>query len=799
MLYDNTTTWRAVVGDESAFIDHIKSVMNSVLDWRASKTGQTYSTERAEIIGIPSTVQALLPWIVQKHKSLTGSLNIGKLWNSPEFPLYNVLHRFPSVSDRTPVNLVGSDIELWVLDGAADIGWVKRPIKAMFNGSISTKTYRGAPVMILCRHKHYTPSRGLNADETIENTAKLIKTLVLEYCAYSAIGDTEVQAQETTPFVNPIGQTPPSFLDQYVKQDVFTEFKTFQVGVNDNHAGNILRLQRKTEELDSRTEIVPDLSARLRATERNVSSLESHTNTHDTLIENLAGTTRQHSGKIGNLEQFTNVLNTNLTGVQQTIGVIQGEQAETDREIQNLKRAQLDPNQFVSKSEVAELKRLQEELGRVDITSFATRTQLAQQQQSIESWGNGRFELKGQAGNLINAARSEITQETNLKVDGLSKRINSATLETASLRASVRQNLDGLTATLSATDTRLTNGLTNAKTELQTAINNRMPKPQAADGMFMVADNTASDKWRASHFSQSIFNLIKDNEYGYVLNGAGRITDGTGKGSFAYTSLAFNGSSGSFAIPTQSSDVYFFFGERIRLKEKVFKISLDSRLARPGSSSFWLCIRWFNSDGQMMTNILRIAESIRLQVSSLKYWVVAPSDAAYCEIGVSPAKNAPQMHFANIRVQFANDIPEEILWKITPSETYRPAELGEDRLWLNMQITTHNFITVSGIIHNPAAVPTGRQMVADSSWPLQLSAAEFGINTPFGGFYLLDSKGLKLGATFPLSPAFGLRLGGSYITPVDSRTFDFSKIARAGSPVPFRPLMGLNNNGQTGY
>ena len=139
MSYDYTTTWRAAVGDESAFIDHIKSVMNSVLDWRASKTGQTYSTERAEINGIPSTAQELLPWIVQKHKSLTASLNIGKLWNSPEFPLYNVLHRFPSVSDRTPVNLVGSDIELWVLDGAADIGWVKRPIKAMFNGSISTR------------------------------------------------------------------------------------------------------------------------------------------------------------------------------------------------------------------------------------------------------------------------------------------------------------------------------------------------------------------------------------------------------------------------------------------------------------------------------------------------------------------------------------------------------------------------------------------------------------------------------------------------------------------------------------
>ena len=653
--------------------------------------------------------------------------------------------------------------------------------------------------MILCRHKHYTPSRGLNADESIENTAKLIKTLVLEYCAFSAIGDTEVQAQETTPFINPIGQTPPSFLDQYVKQEVFTEFKTFQTGINDNHAGNILQLQRKTEELDSRTGIVPDLTARLRATERNVDSLESHLNTNDTLIENLAGTTRQHAGQIGNLKQFTNVLNTNLTAVQQTIGVIQGEQADTDREIQNLKRAQLDPNQFISKSEVAELKRLQEELGRVDITSFATRTQLSQQQQSIESWGNGRFELRGQAGNLINVARSEITQETNLKVDALLGRINSGALEMDSLRASVRQNLDGLSSTLSATDTRLSNGLTNVKTELQTAINNRMPKPQASDGMLMVADNTSSDKWRASHFSQSIFNLIKDNENGFVLNGTGRITDGAGRGSFAYTTLAFKGSSGSFAIPTQSSDVYFFLGERIRLKEKVFKISLDSKLARPGNSSYWLCIRWFNPDGQMLTNVLRNIESIRLQVDSIKHWIVAPSDAAYCEIGVSPAKNAPQMHFANIKVQFANDIPEEILWKITLAETYRPAELGEDRLWLNMQITTHNVVTTSGIIHNPAAVPTGRQMVATKQWPVQLTSAEFGINTPFGGLYLLDSNGLKMGATFPLSPAFGLRIGGSYVPPLDCRTFDFSGIAKAGVAINFRPLMGLNNNGQTGY
>lgn len=799
MSYDYTTTWRVAVGDEGAFIDHIKSVMNSVLDWRASKTGQTYSTERAEVAGMPSTAQQLLPWIVQKHQTLTASLNIGKLWNSPEFPLYNVLHRFPSVSDRTPVNLVGSDIELWVLDGAANIGWVKRPIKAMFNGSISTKQFRGAPVMILCRSKHYTVHRGLNENETIENTAKLIKTLVLEYCAYSAIGDTEVQAQETTPFVNPIGQTPPSFLDDYVKQTVFSDFKIASDETNRQQTDSINGLIRRVDNLDSRTTVVPDLEARLRSTERNVSGLQSHTDSHDRLIERLATETRQNASGIRTLGQRADILDSQQTSTTQTIGFVQAEQSEIKTDIQNLKRAQLDPNQFVQKTEVAELKRLQEELGRVDITSFATRTQLAQQQQAIESWGNGRFELKGQAGNLINAARSEITQETNLKVDALSARINRATLETASLRASVRQNLDSLSSTLSATDTRLTTGLNNAKTELQTAINNRMPKPQASDGMFMVADNAASDKWRASHFSQSIFNLIKDNEFGYVLNGAGRITDGAGKGSFAYTSLAFNGSSGSFAIPTQTSDVYFFLGERIRLKEKVFKFSLDSKLARPGSSSFWLCLRWFNADGQMLTNILRNVESIGFQPRSIKYWIVAPSDAAYCEIGVSPAKNAPQMHFANIKLQFANDIPEELLWKITLAETFRPSELGEDRLWLNVHVTTHNTITVSGIIHNPAAIPTGRQMVAASEWPVQLVSAEFGINTPFGGLYLLDSNGLRLGSTFPLSPAFGIRIGKSYTPTSEIRTFDYNKIAKATSPIPFRPLVGLNNNGQTGY
>lgn len=799
MSYDYTTTWRAVVGDEGAFIDHIKSVMNSVLDWRASKTGQTYGTERAEVAGMPSTVQQLLPWIVQKHQTLTNRLVIGNLWNSPEFPLYNVLHRFPSVSDRTPVNLVGSDIELWVLDGAANIGWVKRPIRAMFNGSISTKQFRGAPVMILCRAKHYTVHRGLNENETIENTAKLIKTLVLEYCAYSAIGDTEVQAQETTPFVNPIGQTPPSFLDDYVKQTVFSDFKISSDVTNRQQTDSINGLIRRVDNLDSRTTVVPDLEMRLRSTERNVSGLQSHTDSHDLLIERLATETRQNASGIQTLGQRADILDSQQTSTTQTIGFVQAEQSEIKTDIQNLKRAQFDPNQFVQKTEVAELKRLQEELGRVDVTSFATRTQLAQQQQSIESWGNGRFELKGQAGNLINAARNEITQETNLKVDALSKRINSATLETASLRASVRQNLDSLSSTLSATDTRLTNGLTNAKTELWAAINNRMPKPQASDGMLMVADNTASDKWRASHFSQSIFNLIKDNEYGYVLNGAGRISDGAGKGSFAYSTLSFNGSSGSFAIPTQTSDVYFFLGERIRLKERVFKIALDSKLARSGSSSFWLCIRWFNSDGQMMTNIMRNVESIGFQQRSIKYWIVAPSDANYCEIGVSPAKNAPQMHFANIKLQFANDIPEELLWKITLAETYRPSELGEDCLWLNMHVTTHNTITVSGIIHNPVAVPTGRQMVSASQWPAQITSAEFGINTPFGGFYLLDSNGLKLGAMFPLSPVFGLRIGGSYTPTLDIRTFDYSKIAKATSPIPLRPLMGLNNNRQTGY
>lgn len=799
MSYDYTTTWRAVVGDEGAFIDHIKSVMNSVLDWRASKTGQQYSTERAEVAGMPSTVQKLLPWIVQKHQTLTNRLVIGNLWNSPEFPLYNVLHRYPSVSDRTPVNLVGNDIELWVLDGAANIGWVKRPIRAMFNSSISTKQFRGAPVMILCRSKHYTVLRGLNENETIENTAKLIKTLVLEYCAYSAIGDAEVQAQETTPFVNPPKQTPPSFLDGYVKQTVFSDFKTASDETNRQQTDSINGLIRRVDGLDSRTTVVPDLEARLRSTEGNVSGLQSHTESHDRLIERLATETRQNASGIQTLDRRADILDFQQTSTTQTIGFVQAEQADIKTDVQNLKRSQLDPNQFVQKTEVAELKKLQEQLGRVDITSFATRTQLAQQQQSIESWGNQRFELRGQAGNLINTARSEITSETNLKVDALSGRINSATLETDKLRASVRQNLDSLSSTLSATDTRLTNGLTNAKTELQAAINNRMPKPQASDGMFMVADQTASDKWRASHFSQSIFNLIKDNEYGYVLNGAGRITDGAGKGSFAYTTLSVNGSSGSFAIPTQTSDVYFFLGERIRLKEKIFKLSLDSKMARPGSSSFWLCIRWFDADGRMMTNILRNVESIGYPVKSHKYWVVAPSDAAYCEIGVSPAKNAPQMHFANIKVQFANDIPEELLWKITLGETYRPVELGEDRLWLNMHVTTHNTITVSGIIHNPAAVPTGRQMVANTMWPAQLTSAEFGINTPFGGVYLLDSNGLKLGATFPLSPAFGLRIGGSYTPIIDIRTFDYSKIARATSPIPFRPLMGLNNNGQTGY
>lgn len=878
MSFDYTTTWRAVVGDERAFIDHIKSTMTAVLDWRASKTGQAYTTERAEIESMPSSVQSLLPWIVEKHKTRVNGLVIGKLWNSPEFPLYNVLHRYPSVSDRTPVNLIGSDIELWVLDGAVDIGWVKRPIKSMFNGSLSTKAFRGAPVMILCRSKHYTPKRGLNEDESIENTAKLIKTLVLEYCAYGAIGDQELQALDTSSFVNPVGRTPPSFLDAYVKQSVFSEFRTeTDTGIaNIQHA--VTSLSGDVEGIRSSTEGLGELKNQVAINKNNLFTLNTQVEYNSNQIASLENNDSETEKTLTRLKADVEGSKLITDSIRNEFSGIRSEQTVIKRDIAGLKASNLNPDDFVTKTsfwstveqmpttqgmrqeirqamddvkteaegkfatqqdlqnatvgfvsgadvdrkintasdsiksqveasyvkktEVADLKKLQEQLGKVDVSSFATRSHLAQQQQSMETWGNQRFELKGTAGNLINEARRGITAETDSKVSGLSTMINAVVKETDELRKTTRRNLDSLSSTVSAQDTRITNGLSNLKTELQNSIDRKMPNLSASDGMLVVADNSVNDKWKASHYSQSVDNLIKEREEGIILNGTGRMTDGTGRGGFDYSTIAFNGSSGSFSVAAnQPSERNIFFTDRIKLKEKIFKVSMDVRQTRVGTSTFQLNIRWFDRGGREMNRYLRKIQNITVAPSTIAEWVVAPSEAAFCEVGIVNRTNDAAMLFTNIKVQFAQDIPEEALWQFVLGEQYRPDGFGEDRIWINIQVTTHNTVNVTGVVNNAGLIPVGKSATALNAIAPPFAVPMFNLNSPFGGIYLVDQSGLSMRCTFNQPPPQGIRMGTSYKSPLDIRTHEFQRYANTNSPTPItrRPMVGLNNDGRTGY
>lgn len=839
MSFEYTTTWRAVVGDEGAFIGHIKSVMTAVLDWRASKTGQAYTTERAEIESMPSTVDQVLPWIVEKHKTRVNGLEIGKLWNSPEFPLYNVIHRYPSVSDRTPVNLIGSDIELWVLDGAVDIGWVKRPIKSMFNGSLSTKQYRGAPVMILCRSKHYVPKRGLTEDESIENKAKLIKTLILEYCAYGAIGDQELQALDTSRFVNPVGQTPPSFLDAYVKQIVFSEFKNeTEVGIT-NIQRAVTSLSGDVEGIRSSTEGLGELKNQVAINKNNIYTLNTQVEYNSNQIASLGVKDIETENTLTRLKSDVEGSKLVTDSIRNELSGIRSEQTEIKRDIEGLKASHLNPDDFVTKTsfwstveqmpttqgmrqeireavdgvtseteatyvkktEVAELKKLQEQLGKVDVSSFATRSQLAQQQQNIESWSNQRFELKGAAGNLINDAKRTITNETDTKVNGLSGRINAAVNETNELRKSMRQNLDSLSSTVSAQDTRITNGLSNLKTELQNSIDRKMPNLSASDGMLVVADNAVAEKWKASHYSLSVDNLIKEREEGFILNGTGRMTDGTGRGGFEYSTLAFNGSSGSFSVAAnQPSERNIFFTDRIKLKEKVFKVSMDVRQTRIGTSKFRLNIRWFTRSGVELSNYLRKEQSTTFGPSTISEWVVAPSEAEFCEVGIVNGTGNPVQLFTNIKVQFAQDIPEEILWQFVLGEQYRHEKFAETPIWINCYVTTHNTINIQGIINRADLVPVGAPFIGGTNLPAPLAVPYFNLNSPYGGLYPVQSgSGLSLEARFNIGPPQGLRMGTSFKSLNDIRHLPFNSYSKVGSPIAKRPMGGLNNNGLTGY
>lgn len=890
MSFDYTTTWRAIVGDEGAFIDHIKSTMTAVLDWRASKTGQSYTAERNEVASIPTSVTQLLSWITEKHKVRVNGLVIGKLWNSPEFPLYNVLHRYPTVGDRTPVNLVGSDIELWVLDGAADIGWVKRPIRSMFNGSLSTKAFRGAPVMILCRSKHYTPKRGLNENEAIENTAKLIKTLVLEYCAYGAIGDEELQALDTASFVNPVGQTPPSFLDAYVKQSDFSEFKTEAENGISNIQHAVTSLSGGVESIRSSTSGLDVLKKQVADNRQGLLTLNTQVEYNSNQIGELQVGLNENKDTLTRLKADVEGSKLTTDSIRNEFSGIRSEQTDIKREIRELKDSHLNPDDFVTKTsfwntveqmpttqgmrqeirqamddvqsevgenhytkqeadgkfatqrsidtkvteatsglasiavvdtkvraavqsvnegveasyvkktEVAELKKLQEQLGKVDVSSFATRSQLSQQQQNIEGWSNQRFEIKGAAANLIGDARRGITAETDSKVSGLSGRINAAVKETDELRKSTRQNLDSLSGTVSAMDTRLTQGIVNLRSETDTRIDNRMPKLSASDGMLMVADNAVTEKWKASHYSLSVDNLIRERDEGFILNGTGRMADGTARGGFDYSSIAFNGSSGSFSVMEgQTVEKNIFFTDRIRLKEKIFKVSMDVRQTRVGTSKFRLNIRWFTRSGVEMSNYLRKEQSMTVSPSTISEWVIAPSDAAFCEVGIVNGTGKPAQLFTNIKVQFAQDIPEEILWQFVLGEQYRHPKFAETPIWINCYILSQNTINVQGIVNRADLVPVGAPFMGTSALPAPLSTPYFNLESVYGGVNLVQDgdNGLKLEARFNSIPPQGLRMGTSFKSLIDIRHFPFNQYAQ-GSLVK-RPMVGLNNDGTTGY
>lgn len=458
-------------------------------------------------------------------------------------------------------------------------------------------------------------------------------------------------------------------------------------------------------------------------------------------------------------------------------------------------------SKYVKKTDVADLKKLQDQLGKVDITSFTTRSQLAQQQQNIEGWSNQRFELNGTAGNLINEAKRTITNETDTKVNGLLGRINAAVNETNELRKSMRQNLDSLSSTVSAQDTRITNGLSNLKTELQNSIDRKMPNLSASDGMLVVADNAVAEKWKASHYSLSVDNLIKEREEGFILNGTGRMADGTGRGGFDYSTLAFNGASGSFSVSAnQTSERNIFFTDRIRLKEKVFKVSMDVRQTRVGTSKFRLNIRWFTRSGVELSNYLRKEQTATVGPSTISEWVIAPSDADFCEVGIVNGTGDPVLLFTNIKVQFAKDIPEEILWQFVLGEQYRHEKFAETPIWINCYVTTHNTINAQGIVNRADLVPVGASFIGGTNLPAPLSVPYFNLNSPYGGMYPVQSgSGLSLEARFNIAPPQGLRMGTSFKSLNDIRHFPFNSYSKVGTPITKRPIVGLNNNGLTGY
>ena len=278
------------------------------------------------------------------------------------------------------------------------------------------------------------------------------------------------------------------------------------------------------------------------------------------------------------------------------------------------------------------------------------------------------------------------------------------------------------------------------------------------------------------------------------------MTDGTGRGGFDYSSIAFNNSSGSFSVAgNQSQERNIFFTDRIKLKEKIFKVSMDVRHTRTGTSKFRLNIRWFTRSGVEMSNYLRKEQSTAFSPSTVSEWVIAPSDAAFCEVGIVNGTGNPVQLFTNIKVQFASDIPEEILWQFVLGEQYRHPKFAETPIWINCYILTHNTINIQGIVNRADLVPVGAPFVGGVALPSPLSSPYFNLSSAYGGMNLVQDgvNGLKLEVRFNSPPPQGLRLGTSFKPLFDIRHYPFNQYAQG--PLTKRPMSGLNNNGITGY
>lgn len=828
------------------FNQQLNDMVRSATRWVNDISGS--STPETDIV--PSITSSLDTVKGLVKAGFQGEINLNKVWSSPLFPLWVTIIRYNEAPKRIPVSFTygashRKDVKLYVLDGAKDIGWVEHVPKWGVDGvSLDTSLHEGNPIMVIRQSTidDSFPSSWNQQKVQDELSSQIFRCLQDRVALYHASRVTPADIKSTTPFVPTPEKTPPSLLDSYVKQDAFNTFKT-------NTETGLSNIQHAVTSLSGDIEAVKSSSVNkdtLKNLQDQVAVNKNELYTQNTRIEYNSNQINEHVSRLNEIENKTVVsgqsirtLQNEVQGVKLVNDSIRSEQAGIKRDIEGLKASHLNPDDFVTKTsfwstveqmpttqgmrqeireavdgvtseteatyvkktEVAELKKLQEQLGKVDVSSFATRSQLAQQQQNIESWSNQRFELKGAAGNLINEAKRTITNETDAKVNGLSGRINAAVNETNELRKSMRQNLDSLSSTVSAQDTRITNGLSNLKTELQNSIDRKMPNLSASDGMLVVADNAVAEKWKASHYSLSVDNLIKEREEGLILNGTGRMTDGTGRGGFEYSTLAFNGSSGSFSVEANlTSERNIFFTDRIKLKERVFKVSMDVRQTRGGTSKFQLNIRWFTRSGVEMNNYLRKGQSTTFGPSTISEWVIAPSDAEFCEVGIVNGTGNPVQLFTNIKVQFAQDIPEEILWQFVLGEQYRHEKFAETPIWINCYVTTHNTINVQGIVNRADLVPVGAPFIGGTNLPAPLSVPYFNLNSPYGGLYLVQSgSGLCLEAQFNITPPQGLRMGTSFKSLSDIRHSPFNSYSKVGTPIAKRPMVGLNNNGLTGY